>query len=57
MGWAGAGPAPWVPRIELAADGEKQVQCLVEFMGMVSDSEGGGEDTRGLGVGEGGVTE
>lgn len=48
---AGACPTLWVPRTEVAADGERQVQCLVEVMvWMVSDREEGREDPRGLRV-------
>ena len=48
---AGACPALWVPRTKGAADGEGQVQCLLQVMvWMVSDREGGREDPRGLSV-------
>lgn len=50
MKGTGAGPSLWVPGTEVAGDSEKQVQYLVEVWGMISDKEGGREDSRGLGA-------
>lgn len=49
MRGTGAGPSLWVARIEVAGDSEKQVQYPVEVRSMISDKEGGREESGGLG--------
>lgn len=49
MRGTGAGPSLWVPRIEVAGDSEKQVQYLEQVRRMISDKEGGGEESGELG--------
>lgn len=34
MSGAGADPSPWVPRIQVAVDSEKQAQYAVEVLGV-----------------------
>lgn len=49
MRGTGAGPSLWVPRVEVAGDSEKQVQYLEQVRRMISDKEGGGEESGELG--------